>query len=372
MRSLPLMYMLMACCVVCLLCCGQPAQAGLPASAVATIGESLDNVATVFGSEVKPTQSGAQTVTHWFGVSQGVTVTFMRSPQAPMVSVVVVRFPRGSNWYTINKNLTTKYGPPITQAPAGKPRQSRWYAEGARMTLEAPGGVVQMTIDRAFLPQPSRYKLPEGTRILQAMKGDITGSALADRVLLVGRFDSDSRAAVDMRLLVQRGSAGRFSVHPMPQDLGRGYEASIMLRDVTGDRIPDVLYQSATGGSGGAMNAAVFTGPRGKYQWIFRSNGTPLPKLTGTLSGDTLTVTTPGQTPLRVPLSEVQRETADGETTTWGDEIVQWIEPVSRPVGIAITRSLRLGPNVNTVTSLRTVLKWTGKAWAPVQTTVIR
>ncbi len=353
-------------------CCGQGAQAGLPGNAVATIGESLDSVSKVFGTPVRTTAVGAVTVTHWPGIAQGVTVTFMRSPQAPMVSVVMVRFPKGVNWYTINRNLTATYGPAITQAAAGQPRQSRWYVEGARLTLEAPRGIPQMTIDRAYLPQPTRYKMPEGTRILQAVKGDITGTGWADRVALLGQIDGESRAVIEMRLLVQRGSTGPFTIHRMPEDLGRGYEPTIMLRDVTGDRIPEVLYQSATGGSGGVMNAAVFSGTRRDYQWIFRSNGTALPKLTGSLSGNTLTITTAGQAPLTVTLTDDQLAVADGETTTWGDDSVQWMEPVTQPVGIAVTRSLRLGPNVNTVASLKTVLKWSGKGWTPVKTTVIR
>ncbi len=346
--------------------------AALPARTVATIGVNLSDVAGVFGAEVRPNALGAEAVTDWPGVAQRVTVQFMRSPKAPSVSFVVIRFEPGADWDVVAGRITRQYGPALDSVRVGGGRTAQWIVDAARLTLDNLNGGVQVTVERAFLPDPSRYGMPELTRIIHAVKGDISGTGWADRVLLLGQIENGSPYVTDMRLMVQRGAYGRFQIFRLPVDLGNGLQPRLRLRDVTGDRIPDVLYASYTGGSGGIINAGVFNGAHGVNRWIFRSNGTALPKVTGIRNGNQLSVTVGAEPPVTLTLTTGQVMAAGMETRTWGEDGVQVMEPVSNPPGLAITRSLRLGPNVNQVAVLRTQLRWSGSGWTHVHTQVMR
>ncbi len=346
--------------------------AALPARTVATIGLNLSELPGVFGEDVRPNALGAESVTDWPGVAQRVTVQFMRSPKAPSVSFAVIRFDPGATWDVVAGRITRQYGAALDSVRVGSGRTAQWIVDAARLTLDNLNGGVQVTVERAFLADPSRHGMPELTRIIHAVKGDISGTGWADRVLLLGQIENGSPYVTDMRLMVQRGAYGPFRIYRLPVDLGNGLQPRLRLRDVTADGVPEVLYASHTGGSGGMINAGVYQGARGANRWIFRSNGTALPKVTGVRNGNQLTVTVGAQPPVTLTLNSDQVMAAGMETRTWGEDGVQIMEPTSNPPGLLVTRSLRLGPNVNQVAVLRTQLRWSGSGWTHVHTQVTR
>jgi len=103
--------------------------------------------------------------------------------------------------------------------------------------------------------------LPEGYSVLDTQEGDVTGDGTSDTVYVIGHKREANSAYMDsIKVFVENGADQ--SRTEVALDKLAGYEAQVVLRDFTGDQIPDALITVATGGNGGMyLNRVVtFTG----------------------------------------------------------------------------------------------------------------
>lgn len=99
--------------------------------------------------------------------------------------------------------------------------------------------------------------------------GDVDGDHVIDRVLLTGTKTPDSPFWQNITLLVQNGRTHQYQQIAMKNNMG--YNPTLFLGDLTGNRVDDILVEIDTGGSGGGIYAYVFSNINGQIRPIFDS-----------------------------------------------------------------------------------------------------
>ncbi|WP_052712170.1 spore coat protein [Domibacillus indicus] len=97
--------------------------------------------------------------------------------------------------------------------------------------------------------------------------GDVTGDRVPDIVYLTAVQTPGSAFLQQITLAVQCGRTARMFQIPLPQNAG--YNPGIFLGDFTGNRIKDILAVINTGGSGGTIYAYAFSFRNGRFEKIF-------------------------------------------------------------------------------------------------------
>ena len=111
---------------------------------------------------------------------------------------------------------------------------------------------------------PNMHSTPQ---VIQTKFGDVDGDSFFDTVLLTGIKKPDSPLWQHLTLLIYYGRTHQFEQIALKENIG--YNPTIFLGDFTGDHIEDILVVSDTGGSGGIINAQIFSFINGKMQSIF-------------------------------------------------------------------------------------------------------
>ena len=104
--------------------------------------------------------------------------------------------------------------------------------------------------DGAAVQSAAALNLPADYYVIDGKKADVTGDGIADEVYLVGRQpQTGSRFIHDLRIMVIHGADQ--SVHTLALDKMGGFAPQLFLGDFSGDKVPDIYVQVASGGSGG-------------------------------------------------------------------------------------------------------------------------
>lgn len=102
----------------------------------------------------------------------------------------------------------------------------------------------------AAIQPAAALNLPADYYIFGGKKADVTGDGIADEVYLVGRqAAAGMRSVKDLGIVVINGDDK--SVRTFSLDKVGGFAPQLFLGDFSGDKVPDVYVQVASGGSGG-------------------------------------------------------------------------------------------------------------------------
>lgn len=101
---------------------------------------------------------------------------------------------------------------------------------------------------------PNMHGSPQ---VIQTKFGDVDGDGFFDTVLLTGIQNPDSPLWQHLTLLIYYGRTHQFEQIVLKQNVG--YNPTIFLGDFTSNHIEDILVVSDTGGSGGIINAEIFS-----------------------------------------------------------------------------------------------------------------
>ncbi|WP_241663279.1 VCBS repeat-containing protein [Peribacillus simplex] len=108
------------------------------------------------------------------------------------------------------------------------------------------------------------------TVIVTSKQGDIDGDGIKDNVSLTANKTPDSPFWRDITLVIQNGRDHQYQQVPMKNNVG--YNPTLFLGDLTGNKGDDILVVIDTGGSGGSIYAYVFSYLNGQLMTIFNSD----------------------------------------------------------------------------------------------------
>ena len=92
---------------------------------------------------------------------------------------------------------------------------------------------------------------------------DVTGDGVDDTIILSGTKDnSDDVYSHEHTIIVQNGSNKKYSI--ISSGLDGGYEGKLIILDFNGDKVPDIMTEAATGGSGGTYYYSIASFKDGK------------------------------------------------------------------------------------------------------------
>ncbi|WP_370875004.1 hypothetical protein [Metabacillus malikii] len=106
--------------------------------------------------------------------------------------------------------------------------------------------------------------------IVVSKHGDVTGDGVVDLVYLTAIKTPDSPFWRNITLVIINGRTQKQTHIQLKNN--QGYNPTLFLGDVTGNKVNDILIISDTGGSGGAINAAVYSYINGRFQEIFNDS----------------------------------------------------------------------------------------------------
>ncbi|KKI90746.1 spore coat protein [Bacillus sp. SA1-12] len=111
---------------------------------------------------------------------------------------------------------------------------------------------------------------PTKPSVVAAKRGFIDGDRIKDNVMLTANKTPDSPFWKNITLVVQNGRTQQYEQISLKNN--SGYNPTLFLGDVTGNKTDDILVVIDTGGSGGAIYAYVFSYLNGKLREIFNSD----------------------------------------------------------------------------------------------------
>ncbi|MEC1791179.1 hypothetical protein P9D84_07180 [Bacillus vallismortis] len=124
---------------------------------------------------------------------------------------------------------------------------------------------------RGILQNSYVFQQPVSSRaIITSARGDVTGDGVIDEVFLTGTQMPGSPLWRDIMLVIHDGRIHQEQRLQLQNNMG--YNPSLFLGDLTGDKIVDVAVVMDTGGSGGAIYAYIFAYLNRQFQQIFHSD----------------------------------------------------------------------------------------------------
>ncbi|MCI3986425.1 hypothetical protein MMJ63_16330 [Bacillus vallismortis] len=123
---------------------------------------------------------------------------------------------------------------------------------------------------RGILQNSYVFRQPVSSRaIITSARGDVTGDGVIDEVFLTGTQMPGSPLWRDIMLVIHDGRIHQEQRLQLQNNMG--YNPSLFLGDLTGDKIVDAVVMD-TGGSGGAIYAYIFAYLNWQFQQIFHSD----------------------------------------------------------------------------------------------------
>ncbi|MCY7781853.1 hypothetical protein [Bacillus sp. FSL H8-0515] len=124
---------------------------------------------------------------------------------------------------------------------------------------------------RGLVQHPYVFRQPVSSRaIIASTRGDVTGDGVIDEVFLTGSQMSGSPLWRNITLVIRDGRTRQEQRIQLQNNMG--YNPSLILGDMTGDKIDDVAVVIDTGGSGGAIYAYLFVYLNRQFRQIFNSD----------------------------------------------------------------------------------------------------
>ncbi len=158
-----------------------------------------------------------------------------------------------------------------------------WYYSADTQARAGLTNDALQTIDQALsFPTPyeqhlkemraslKRFVDPNKPSVVAAKRGDIDGDRMKDLVMLSANKTPDSPFWKNITLVVQNGRTQQYEQISLKNN--SGYNPTLFLGDVTGDKADDILVVIDTGGSGGMIYAYIFSSLNGKITEIFNSD----------------------------------------------------------------------------------------------------
>ncbi|MFH0346663.1 hypothetical protein ACHADS_08860 [Bacillus vallismortis] len=124
---------------------------------------------------------------------------------------------------------------------------------------------------RGFLQHPYVFRQPVSSRaIITSARGDVTGDGVIDEVFLTGIQMPGSPLWRNITLVIRDGRTHQEQRIQLQNNMG--YNPSLFLGDMTGDKMDDVAVVIDTGGSSGTIYAYVFAYLNRQFRQIFNSD----------------------------------------------------------------------------------------------------
>ncbi|MGF7534828.1 hypothetical protein AAGG74_14220 [Bacillus mexicanus] len=122
-----------------------------------------------------------------------------------------------------------------------------------------------------LVQHPYVLRPPASSRaIIASARGDVTGDGVIDEVFLTGTQMTDSPLWKNMILMIRDGRSQQEQRIQLQNNMG--YNPSLFLGDMTGNKIDDVAVVIDTGGSGAMIYAYVFANLNRRFRQIFNSD----------------------------------------------------------------------------------------------------
>ncbi|CAI6329204.1 hypothetical protein ACFRGK_21060 [Bacillus subtilis] len=232
---------------------------------------------------------------------------------------------------------------------------------------------------RGLVQHPYVFRQPVSSRaIIASTRGDVTGDGVIDEVFLTGNQMPGSPLWRNITLVIRDGRTHQEQRIQLQNNMG--YNPSLFLGDMTGDKIEDVAVVMDTGGSGGAIYAYVFAYLNRQFRQIFNSD----------VLNDELKYSVRYQNQYKVSvISHQQNETYILDLTYKGREYLNeiynsqgvlkmpiegWVNPLSGLYPVDFDRDgvyellayQRIAGryNADSLGYVQTVLKWNGRRFA--------
>ncbi|MEG7336045.1 hypothetical protein [Bacillus sp. 0102A] len=125
---------------------------------------------------------------------------------------------------------------------------------------------------RGFVQYPYVFRQPiaSSSAIITSARGDVTGDGVIDEVFLTGIQMPGSPLWRNITLVIRDGRTHQEQRIQLQNNMG--YNPSLFLGDMTGDKMDDVAVVIDTGGSGGTIYAYVFAYLNRQFRQIFNSD----------------------------------------------------------------------------------------------------
>ena len=124
------------------------------------------------------------------------------------------------------------------------------------------------------------HNLEGNISILQIENSNIFGNKQKQQIFLLGQpINKNSSFMKNIYILIKEGTEKGYLID-LPTNTGDNYEVRMELKDLTGDRIPEILITSNSSGSGGYVDFNVFSAKNRGKKLIFNSKINSI-KITG-------------------------------------------------------------------------------------------
>ena len=113
-------------------------------------------------------------------------------------------------------------------------------------------------------------KLSKKTYISDYKYVDITGDKIKDHIILVGTKQNKNDIFFDnLNIILQNGKTKKFTKTSIDINYASGYNPTMFLSDLNGDKVPEVLVIMPTGGSGGMIIYSLISFKNNKIAYLF-------------------------------------------------------------------------------------------------------
>jgi hypothetical protein len=111
--------------------------------------------------------------------------------------------------------------------------------------------------------------VPKGQSVITSKVGDVTGDRIPDLIYITAEKQADSPFLKDITLFVKYGRTNHTEMFRLSENAG--YKPTIWLGDLTGDGVNDIFVVIDSGGSGGIIYAYIYSMQNGRFINIFDS-----------------------------------------------------------------------------------------------------